>query len=200
MISGGLTAAIKALGREFEGETCNNVLVSYVPSMGTTANALPFFFSRRRRHTSSLRDWSSDVCSSDLLAVLLPNGTSPLAGTETDGRDETRGYMALDWLLRTFAPAWLDLAGLAGEASALRDFRRVADLAAAQAIRQHVDTASAKASAAWDAAWAAAGAAAGAAAWDAAGAAAWDAAGAAAGAAAWAAAGAAAGAAAWAAA
>src|SRR6266576_5657299 len=28
-----------------------------------------FFFSSRRRHTRSLRDWSSDVCSSDLLLV-----------------------------------------------------------------------------------------------------------------------------------
>src|SRR5437588_8907854 len=28
-----------------------------------------FFFSSRRRHTSSLCDWSSDVCSSDLLAL-----------------------------------------------------------------------------------------------------------------------------------
>src|SRR5438874_12771139 len=27
-----------------------------------------FFFSSRRRHTRSLRDWSSDVCSSDLAA------------------------------------------------------------------------------------------------------------------------------------
>src|SRR5690349_24959798 len=27
---------------------------------------LSFFFSSRRRHTRSLRDWSSDVCSSDL--------------------------------------------------------------------------------------------------------------------------------------
>src|SRR6266496_1412622 len=27
-----------------------------------------FFFSSRRRHTRSLRDWSSDVCSSDLQA------------------------------------------------------------------------------------------------------------------------------------
>src|SRR5207247_4985332 len=27
---------------------------------------LVFFFSSRRRHTSSTRDWSSDVCSSDL--------------------------------------------------------------------------------------------------------------------------------------
>src|SRR5690349_23155644 len=29
---------------------------------------LTFFFSSRRRHTRSLRDWSSDVCSSDLCA------------------------------------------------------------------------------------------------------------------------------------
>src|SRR6266536_6034989 len=28
--------------------------------------ALAFFFSSRRRHTRSTRDWSSDVCSSDL--------------------------------------------------------------------------------------------------------------------------------------
>src|SRR5690554_2113376 len=30
-----------------------------------------FFFSSRRRHTSCGRDWSSDVCSSDLVMVLL---------------------------------------------------------------------------------------------------------------------------------
>src|SRR2546429_6723104 len=34
---------------------------------------LIFFFSSRRRHTRCSRDWSSDVCSSDLLQVhLLP--------------------------------------------------------------------------------------------------------------------------------
>src|SRR5438874_6029557 len=31
-----------------------------------TTRAVFFFFSSRRRHTRSLRDWSSDVCSSDL--------------------------------------------------------------------------------------------------------------------------------------
>src|SRR5262245_64746633 len=31
-----------------------------------------FFFSSRRRHTRCLSDWSSDVCSSDLLAAALP--------------------------------------------------------------------------------------------------------------------------------
>src|SRR5438067_8783605 len=30
-----------------------------------------FFFSSRRRHTRSKRDWSSDVCSSDLYFLLL---------------------------------------------------------------------------------------------------------------------------------
>src|SRR5437868_12205875 len=29
---------------------------------------LCFYFSSRRRHTTSKRDWSSDVCSSDLIA------------------------------------------------------------------------------------------------------------------------------------
>src|SRR5260221_7518837 len=32
-------------------------------------STLSFFFSSRRRHTRSLCDWSSDVCSSDLTAV-----------------------------------------------------------------------------------------------------------------------------------
>ena len=31
----------------------------------------PFFFSSRRRHTRSLCDWSSDVCSSDLIFIFL---------------------------------------------------------------------------------------------------------------------------------
>src|SRR5215211_8307830 len=32
---------------------------------------LLFFFSSRRRHTRSLCDWSSDVCSSDLLLLIV---------------------------------------------------------------------------------------------------------------------------------
>src|SRR5699024_11365267 len=32
---------------------------------------LLFFFSSRRRHTRSKRDWSSDVCSSDLTITVL---------------------------------------------------------------------------------------------------------------------------------
>src|SRR5699024_12041464 len=32
---------------------------------------IEFFFSSRRRHTRSKRDWSSDVCSSDLITLYL---------------------------------------------------------------------------------------------------------------------------------
>src|SRR5699024_12051567 len=41
---------------------------SYDPSlrMRTVRFVVLFFFSSRRRHTRSKRDWSSDVCSSDL--------------------------------------------------------------------------------------------------------------------------------------
>src|SRR6266496_6150682 len=36
--------------------------------LSTNHYQIEFFFSSRRRHTRSLRDWSSDVCSSDLRA------------------------------------------------------------------------------------------------------------------------------------
>src|SRR2546421_7974761 len=42
-----------------------------------------FFFSSRRRHTRSDRDWSSDVCSSDLVAREME--TIPLYIDETGG-------------------------------------------------------------------------------------------------------------------
>jgi molybdate transport system substrate-binding protein len=41
MISGGLTAAYKALVPEFERATGNKVLTAFGPSMGTTVNAIP---------------------------------------------------------------------------------------------------------------------------------------------------------------
>src|SRR5699024_3331789 len=38
-----------------------------------------FFFSSRRRHTRSKRDWSSDVCSSDLAYARVPTGSDTCA-------------------------------------------------------------------------------------------------------------------------
>src|SRR3712207_9054651 len=50
-----------------------------------------FFFSSRRRHTRYWRDWSSDVCSSDL--VLAPNGR-PFTSASIGAAVATRAIMA----------------------------------------------------------------------------------------------------------
>src|SRR5207245_6207385 len=48
-------------------------------------DAIRFFFSSRRRHTSCYRDWSSDVCSSDLFIVIAPQ--TPYSGSQVWGSD-----------------------------------------------------------------------------------------------------------------
>src|SRR2546426_7419588 len=59
-----------------------------------------FFFSSRRRHTRLQGDWSSDVCSSDLLLArpevqrLIPRGIELKWGTEVASR-AARTYRAL---------------------------------------------------------------------------------------------------------
>jgi hypothetical protein len=92
-----------------------------------------------------------------------------LPGTAGDGRDEARGYMALDWLIRTFTPGWLTVAGLADEARSLRDLRPITGLdataAAAPVVQQVSQQAAAAVAAARAGAWAGAWAAARAGAW-----------------------------------
>src|SRR6267378_4946807 len=50
---------------EFVPDQLGAVLRRMCTVTGDGLQGLAFFFSRRRRHTISLRDWSSDVCSSD---------------------------------------------------------------------------------------------------------------------------------------
>src|SRR5438067_5829004 len=56
------------------------------------ATQVSFFFSSRRRHTRSKRDWSSDVCSSDLplnlVGIVTPEARVPaIAGNRVLFRD-----------------------------------------------------------------------------------------------------------------
>src|SRR6266496_2051478 len=46
-----------------------------------------FFFSSRRRHTRSLRDWSSDVCSSDLQVAGLKRAFNAMVREVRESRD-----------------------------------------------------------------------------------------------------------------
>src|ERR1035438_10801575 len=43
-----------------------------------------FFFSSRRRHTRCLSDWSSDVCSSDLISFSRDDGVTWTRARDTD--------------------------------------------------------------------------------------------------------------------
>src|SRR5207249_12059564 len=55
------------MGGAVSGGVHETLSVSYSQEMKASRSLVFwFFFSSRRRHTRSIRDWSSDVCSSDL--------------------------------------------------------------------------------------------------------------------------------------
>src|SRR5690606_39341956 len=66
-----------------------------------------FFFSSRRRHTRFSRDWSSDVCSSDLFRAAVVSGPRPRATTSSQPIDLAalgEPVAALDGLLLVTTP------------------------------------------------------------------------------------------------
>jgi hypothetical protein len=69
----------------------------------------------------------NEVLPADKLQRLVPV-IPALVDTRDDGLDPARSYMALDWLIRTHLPVWLDLAHQPGLASALRDLSRINDM------------------------------------------------------------------------
>jgi hypothetical protein len=117
-----------------------------------------------------------------LLKPFLPR----LIGTRANADvEERRAFLAMDWVIRTFTPTWLDhVEALKPHAAAVRALNAIHDLATLKAatpsLRSAADAAAQSEAAAWaaarDAAWDAARAAAWAAAWAAARDAAWDAA------------------------
>src|SRR6266496_4972970 len=61
-----------------------------------------FFFSSRRRHTRSLRDWSSDVCSSDLgRPATFEAGTNELMVSRDGGATWVRAAIPAEAKIRT---------------------------------------------------------------------------------------------------
>ena len=139
-----------------------------------------------------LRNWNDALpTDADRTRLLVPL-VADIVGTKGNAAiEKRRSYMALDWLVREFLPAWLELTvDLQGHAQTLRGLPEIVDSKTTQAAKVFLDAAwdaagAAARAAAWDAAWPAAGAAAGAAARAAAGAAARAAAGDAAGSAVW---------------
>src|SRR5438105_6256146 len=66
-----------------------------------------FFFSSRRRHTKSPRDWSSDVCSSDLAATQIAKRTgAEVYGTASPSKHERIRELGVDRALDYTQPGW----------------------------------------------------------------------------------------------
>jgi hypothetical protein len=168
-------------GNHFDGECClvekSNRIATCIPAFCERYGAAPFADDHPsvsrvvRAMAIGLNDmrWPSDV----ERTAALDRFTIAILGTRTADEDEvTRSYMACDWLIRVYTPAWLRLAGLTAEAQALESLARVADANTVHAARPVIDAARERAAAARAAARDAARDAAWAAAWDAA----WDAA------------------------
>src|SRR5256885_10012487 len=84
---------------------------SLVPSSARMSCELCFFFSSRRRHTRLQGDWSSDVCSSDLLALACV-----AAGADESGLSDTTGMANPAQVRRLFTRLRAELGEHAGAA------------------------------------------------------------------------------------
>jgi hypothetical protein len=104
-------------------------------------------------------------------------------GTADDGLDEPRSWMAMDWMIRVYTPAWLELARLTDASERLTSLPAVVDVDDLHAALKALELARrdaraafgahASRAAAWAVPWAAGRSAAREAAWGSAGAAAW---------------------------
>ena len=132
-----------------------------------------------RAFCTTLNDSLEDVPRQRLRAYLART-----IGTADDGLDEARSWLAMDWLIRTYAPKWLTVAGLAQSARRLEGLPRIVDVPELQTALAALALTRRDTRAAWSAAlgaarpaawtpWAAGRAAAREAAWGSAGAAAW---------------------------
>ena len=95
------------------------------------------------------RAWNDALDDTDrqMLVPYIPRIVGTAASDEVE---EARSWMAADWLIRTYTPAWLRLAGLDEHADALAGAAPVDGAAALDTVRPAI-------AAVRDAAWAAAG-------------------------------------------
>src|SRR5262249_57888595 len=83
-----------------------------------------FFFSSRRRHTRLVSDWSSDVCSSDLILLLQTVTGLSVNPIETDFLAERRRWIESDGTRNQRKPKVALPIGARGHAILLRSEER----------------------------------------------------------------------------
>ncbi len=88
-----------------------------------------------------MRSWNDALPDEDRTRLLLPLIPDTVGTRTTDDDEETRAWMATDWLVRVHTSAWLRLAGLTEHAQALESCARLADAATAQLEQPKIDAA-----------------------------------------------------------
>ena len=100
-----------------------------------------------------LRTWNDDLSDTDRDRLLRPLVRRLVGSRSTPEVEARRSWLAMDWLVRTHAPAWLRLTpALVPHADALTDLPPIVD---AQTATAHQSTFNAAGDAAWAVAWAA---------------------------------------------
>src|SRR5258707_4201064 len=71
-------------------------MISVICRLRSRKDTIHFFFSSRRRHTRYWRDWSSDVCSSDLCANLNGHGHNYTVEVTVKGEPDAKSGFVID--------------------------------------------------------------------------------------------------------
>ena len=99
-----------------------------------------------------LRSWNDALSTADRNRLLKPYVLRVIGTRTTTADEETRAWLATDWLVRVQTPAWLRLAGLEAEAQALASLARITDATTARGAQPTLNEARSRAAAAWAAA------------------------------------------------
>jgi hypothetical protein len=102
-----------------------------------------------------LRTWNDDL--GDVERQRLKPYLARVIGTRaSDEVEDRRSWLCADWMVRVHTPAWLELAGMKEQATAVRALAPILSIeSAAAAAEPALQAADDAAQAAWDAAWAA---------------------------------------------
>src|SRR5699024_11781444 len=100
-----------------------------------------FFFSSRRRHTRSKRDWSSDVCSSDLIGLVIGGKEYSVWYNEL-GMQIAVGHTVHDRILDKTFLSWEDVSGRIQQLLKQGEYapQSVLDAARDNALKEHAQT------------------------------------------------------------
>lgn len=139
MLEGDGIAAVKRAGRRAGSQAINSDEIAGCPrgSAGHRTAIAPWL--DRSKHVcpvigTFMSAWHEGLPDEDR-AILVPLFATIIQTRATSRIEERRALMAADWLVRIYAPVWLNLAGLRAQARLLYDLPEITEIAQAFEMR-----------------------------------------------------------------